>query len=77
MPKSLTEFAAAARAAKRPPCKICALKPELRAQIAQSDRKVANFATVIAWLKAEHRITITLAELQGHSRSRHDAQDPR
>ena len=67
---SLIEFVQKQRRAE---CAVCSLPDEVRQQMAKaSDRKIKR-ATVLAWLREEHKIEIADAILTTHYSAKHDA----
>lgn len=73
--RSLREFASDQRKAT---CPVCALPAEVRRQINTRNVRAIKVGSVLAWLKAEHGATITLAQYSAHTNGRHEgARAPR
>ena len=59
---------------KQKSCVVCDIPEELRAQIRDASAKRIRRSTVLAWLKEEHGVEITAAELTSHTNGRHDTR---
>lgn len=68
-PKSLVEFV---RAKRRVGCKLCALPEVIRAELAAARTKKIPRTLQLEWIKAEHRIVLTIADFDSHFSGKHE-----
>lgn len=71
-PRSLVQFV---RDERRKDCKICALPPEVRAQVSQANERKINVAVRVKWLLEDYGISVTRSDFEVHGRGNHDAID--
>lgn len=67
---SLVDYARKKRTAD---CTVCALPEAVRQQMRNASDKKIKRETVIAWLKDEHGVVMSAAELTRHGSGHHDS----
>ena len=74
MPRSIDEFVRARRLdRKRAACRVCKVSPAIRAQIVQARRSTKiRIVEIVEWLKAEHGVVLTPAQIRMHYGGQHD-----
>lgn len=71
-PRSLTQFV---QDKKRADCPVCALNPDIRAEIQSARTKKIKRETVLEWLRAECGIAINSADFDRHHSARHERDE--
>ncbi len=66
---SLTDFI---RAEKQKGCPVCALPPDIQAQLRQAPEKKIKIVDRVRWLKEVVRADVTTGDLTRHNAARHD-----
>ena len=71
-PRSLIRFA---RDKRREGCPVCALSPDIRAQLVEASSRKIPRAVQLEWLRTDVGARITDADLSQHANGRHDAEE--